>query len=68
MLKDQEMIISTFSKTLQDLEDITDAGSCCGSCKNEESDIGVEKMELYLEDILKNCLRPKKSPDLRNPP
>ncbi|AGR77545.1 (2Fe-2S)-binding protein [Aliarcobacter butzleri] len=41
------------AKTLQDLEDITDAGSCCGSCKNEESDIGVEKMELYLEDILK---------------
>ena len=40
------------AKTLQDLEDITDAGSCCGSCKNEESDIGVEKMELYLEEVL----------------
>ena len=48
-----EMLKEKGAKTLQDLEDITDAGSCCGSCKNEESDIGVEKMELYLEDILK---------------
>ena len=31
---------------------LTDAGTCCKSCKNKESDIGVEKMELYLEEIL----------------
>ena len=40
------------AKTLEDLADLTDAGICCQSCKNKESDIGVEKMELYLEEIL----------------
>lgn len=40
------------AKTLEDLGEITDAGTCCKSCKNEKSDIGVEKMELYLEEIL----------------
>ena len=41
------------AKTLQDLEDITDAGSWWGSCKKQESNIGLEKMERKLEDILK---------------
>ena len=40
------------AKTLEELGKFTDAGTCCGSCKNESSDIGVEKMELYLEEIL----------------
>lgn len=40
------------AKTLEDLGEITDAGTCCKSCKNPQSDIGVEKMELYLEEIL----------------
>lgn len=40
------------AKTLENLGDLTDAGTCCKSCKNKESDIGVEKMELYLEEIL----------------
>lgn len=40
------------AKTLDDIERLTDAGSCCKSCKNPQSDIGVEKMELYLEEIL----------------
>ncbi len=40
------------AKTLDDLDNLTDAGSCCGSCKNAQSDIGAEKMELYLEEIL----------------
>ncbi len=40
------------AKTLEDLAHLTVAGSCCQSCKNKESDIGVEKMELYLEEIL----------------
>ena len=38
--------------TLGEIGKITDAGTCCGSCKNEQSDIGAEKMELYLEQIL----------------
>ncbi len=40
------------AKTLEDLAEMTDAGSCCGSCKNAQSDIGAEKMELYLDEIL----------------
>lgn len=40
------------AKTLEDLGVLTDAGTCCKSCKNKESDIGVEKMKLYLEEIL----------------
>ena len=39
-------------KTLEDLAVFTDAGVCCKSCKNPQNDIGVEKMELYLEEIL----------------
>ena len=40
------------AKTLEDLGNLTDAGTCCKSCKNAQSDIGVEKMELYLEEEL----------------
>lgn len=40
------------AKNLEDLGNLTDAGTCCKSCKNKESDIGVEKMELYLDEIL----------------
>ena len=40
------------AKTLEDVEKYTDAGSCCGSCKNAQSDIGAEKMQLYVEEIL----------------
>ena len=41
------------AKTLEDLGNLTDAGTCCKSCKNPQSDLGEEKMELYLEQILK---------------
>jgi bacterioferritin-associated ferredoxin len=40
------------AKTLDELGNLTDAGTCCKSCRNPQSDIGVEKMELYLEEIL----------------
>ena len=29
------------AKTLEDLENLTDAGSSCKSCKNEESDVSL---------------------------
>ena len=29
------------AKTLEDIENITDAGTCCKSCKNSQSDICV---------------------------
>lgn len=41
------------AKTLEEIENLTDAGSSCGSCRFKEDDVGVEKMELYLVDILK---------------
>ena len=41
------------AKTLDNLEDLTDAGSSCGCCKSNEDDIGEQKMELYLDEILK---------------
>ncbi|OCL92425.1 (2Fe-2S)-binding protein [Arcobacter porcinus] len=41
------------AKSLENIEDLTDAGSSCGSCRCKEDDVGVEKMELYLVDILK---------------
>ncbi|PRM90775.1 (2Fe-2S)-binding protein [Aliarcobacter cryaerophilus] len=41
------------AKTLDDLEDLTDAGSSCGCCKSSETDIGEQKMELHLDEILK---------------
>ena len=47
------------AKTLEDIAEFTDAGSCCGSCKNEQSDIGAEKMELYLDDILNKFKKDK---------
>lgn len=40
------------AKNLEDLGNITDAGTCCKSCRNAQSDIGATKMELYLEEIL----------------
>ena len=40
------------AKTLEYIGNFTDAGTCCKSCKNPQSDIGVEKLELYLEEIL----------------
>ena len=48
------------AKTLEDLGNLTDAGTCCKSCKNPQSDLGVEKMELYLEQILKKFNKEKK--------
>ena len=33
---------------------MTDAGSSCGCCKGAKYDIGEQKMELYLDIILKN--------------
>jgi NAD(P)H-nitrite reductase large subunit len=40
------------AKDLADLGEFTDAGTCCKSCRNVDSDIGAEKMELYLDEIL----------------
>ena len=41
------------AKTLDNLEDLTDAGSSFCCCKSNEDDIGEQKMELYLDEIIK---------------
>ena len=38
--------------SIEEIGNITDAGTSCGCCKSQEDDIGEEKMELYLTQIL----------------
>lgn len=40
------------AKTIDEIGDLTDAGTSCGSCKSAKDDIGEQKMELYLDEIL----------------
>jgi NAD(P)H-nitrite reductase large subunit len=39
------------AKTLDDLKEITDAGSACGCCKSKEDDF-TGTQELYLTEVL----------------
>jgi len=41
------------ARTVEDVKDITDAGTACGCCINATKDFGDPKMQLYIEDILK---------------
>jgi len=40
------------AKTIEDIGNITDAGTACGCCKSAKDDFGNPKMELYLDQIL----------------
>jgi NAD(P)H-nitrite reductase large subunit len=40
------------AKSLDQIEEITDAGSACGCCKSPEDDFGDPKMDLYISQIL----------------
>ena len=40
------------AKTIDEIGELTDAGTCCKCCRNSQEDFGTEKMELYLEQIL----------------
>ncbi len=40
------------AKTIEEIGNLTDAGTCCGSCRCAKDDIGEQKMELYIEEIL----------------
>jgi NAD(P)H-nitrite reductase large subunit len=44
------------AKTLQDIEDMTDAGSACGCCKSKEDDFN-DDMELYIDEILRKFVK-----------
>lgn len=55
-----EIIFSIKEKGANSIEKIgefTDAGTCCKCCQSEELDLGVEKMELYLEQIVKKFVK-----------
>ena len=41
------------AKTIEDIGNLTDAGTCCKCCQSPQTDIGEEKMELYLSQIIK---------------
>ena len=45
---------------IDDLEELTEAGSCCGCCRSQETDFGEEKMELYLSQILEKFVQRQK--------
>jgi len=38
--------------TIEKIGELTDAGTSCKCCQSPEKDIGSEKMELYLSQIL----------------
>lgn len=51
-----EIIYAIKEKNANNIEkigDITDAGTSCKCCQSSSKDIGEEKMELYLDEILK---------------
>ncbi len=45
------------AKNLDDLARLTDAGTSCGCCRKKEDDIGEQKMELYLDEILNKFVK-----------
>ena len=50
-----EIVYAIKEKNAKDIESIgkfSDAGTSCGCCISKEKDIGSEKMELYLNQIL----------------
>lgn len=50
-----EIIFSIKEKganSIDEIGELTDAGTCCKCCQSEDKDIGAEKMELYLEQII----------------
>jgi NAD(P)H-nitrite reductase large subunit len=41
------------AKTIEDVGILTDAGVACKCCQSASKDVGEEKLELYIDDILK---------------
>ena len=44
-------------KNIEELGTLTDAGTSCKCCQSSNKDIGTVKMELYLEEIIKKCVK-----------
>ncbi len=45
------------AKNIEEIGELTDAGTCCKCCQNPESDFGTEKMELYLDEIINKFVK-----------
>ena len=45
-------IIERNADSIEKIGEFTDAGTCCKCCQDSSTDIGAEKMELYLTQIL----------------
>lgn len=45
------------AKTMEAIGELTDAGTCCKCCQSSQKDIGAEKMELYLEEIINKFVK-----------
>ncbi|WP_321311109.1 (2Fe-2S)-binding protein [Halarcobacter sp.] len=43
--------------SIEKIGELTDAGTCCKCCQSSDKDIGVEKMELYLEQIVNKFVK-----------
>ena len=41
------------AKSVEDIQNMTDAGTACKCCISADKDFGNPKMQLYIEDILK---------------
>ncbi len=44
------------AKTIEEIGELTDAGTACGCCKSKEDDFTGEQ-ELYLEEIVKKFVK-----------
>jgi len=44
------------AKTVEEIGNITDAGTTCGCCKSEKDDFGNPKLKLYLNQILEKFI------------
>lgn len=45
------------AKSIGEIGNLTDAGTCCKCCQSSEKDFGTEKMELYLEEIVNKFIK-----------
>ncbi|WP_417326556.1 (2Fe-2S)-binding protein [Halarcobacter sp.] len=45
------------AKSIDEIGNLTDAGTCCKCCQSSEKDFGTEKMELYLEEIVNKFIK-----------
>lgn len=52
----KDSILIEGAKTVEDVCNITKAGTACGCCKSKKDDFGDPKLELYIEDILKKYI------------